>query len=253
MRAGARTRFENILFSNLVFDDVTGPISIGLDSFSRRRPDDTRPMTKGIVRNIAFNGIRATVVGTGRQHADLPFPSEYRTGETRTCITLNGVGDEFIENISFSDVHVTYEGGGTGAEAAVRAVPKIAGEYFEIGTPPAYGFYARNVRGLTLDNVRLEVREPDMRPAVVFDHVADAALTGLGAQGNPKAESLLRFIDARDVLLAGCRVLTPASVFLRAEGADCNGLVVDGGDLTKAAIPFALADGAAEESITHRD
>src|SRR5215216_2206849 len=50
---------ENITVSNLVMKDVTGPISIGLDSASRRRANDTAPVVKGVVRNITFNGIRA--------------------------------------------------------------------------------------------------------------------------------------------------------------------------------------------------
>src|SRR5207237_9242156 len=114
------------------------------------------PPHKGIVRNISVNGIRATVVAEGKQHADLPFKSEYRPGEMKSCIVLNGVGDEFLEDISFQDIHVTYEGGGTREEAAVRDVPKLAGEYFELGVLPAYGIYARNVRNLTLNNVRFE-------------------------------------------------------------------------------------------------
>ena len=251
MRAGARTRLENILFSNLVMKDVTGPVSIGLDSTSRRRPDDTRPHVPGIVRNIAFRGLRASVVATGRQHDDLTFESGFRPGETRTCFTLNAVGDEIMENISLSDVHVTYEGGGTPEEAA-REVPAIAGEYFEMGTPPAYGLYARNVRGLTLQNVRIEKTQPDARPAVVFDHVTDAAVTGLSAQGDPQAGSLLRFADARDVLLTATRVLTPAPVLLRAEGAASAGITIDGGDLAKAATPVSLGAGVPSAAVRLR-
>jgi hypothetical protein len=252
MRCGARTRFENITFSNLVMKNVTGPISIGLDSTSRRRPDDTRPLIKGVVRNIAFNGIRASVVAEGGQFADLPFPSEYRPGETRTCITLNGVGDDFLENISLTDVQVTYEGGGTAEEAAVRDVPKIAGEYFEVGTLPAYGLYARNVKGLMLHNVRFDVHRPDVRPAVVLDHVSDAALNGFSAQGNDNAESLLRLIDTRDVLLTACRVLTLTAVFIEAEGAACGEIVVDGGALSKAGRIVGVSRGASVDAIKVR-
>jgi len=176
------------------------------------------------------------------QFADLPFPSVYRDGETRTCITLNGVGADVLENISFTDIQVTYEGGGTAAEAALRDVPKVAGEYFEIGTLPAYGLYARNVRGLTLNQVRFEVREPDVRPAVVFDRVVDAVANGVSAQGNPHAESLWRITDTRDVLLSACRVVSSAAVFLRAEGAACAGIVIDGGDLAKAAELLELEE-----------
>jgi hypothetical protein len=77
----------------------------------------------------------------------MAFPQSYRPGETRQCIVLNALGDRVIENISFSDVHLTYGGGGT-AEEAAREIPQVAGEYFEMGTPPAHGLYARNVRGL---------------------------------------------------------------------------------------------------------
>ncbi len=176
----------------------------------------------------------------------------YREGEERTCITLNGVGDAFLENISFNDVHVTYEGGGTAEDARLRDVPKVAGEYFQIGPRPAYGLYARNVRGLTLNNVRFEVTRPDLRPAVIFDHVSDASVNGLVAQGNPDAESWLRFIATRDVLLTATRVLTPVAVALRVEGVDCAGIMIDGGDLWKAAKALAIADGATAGAVTWR-
>ncbi|MFL6335809.1 MAG: glycoside hydrolase family 28 protein [Pyrinomonadaceae bacterium] len=251
MRCGARSRFENITFSNLVLKDVTGPISIGLDSASRRRADDATPVVKGVVRNITFNGIRASVVAVGRQHADLPFKSEYRPGETRSCIVLNGAGDEFLEGISFQDVHVTYEGGGTPEEAA-REVPQMAGEYFETGTPPAYGLYARGVRGLTLNNVRLGVTTPDRRPAVVFERVSDVSVNGLAADGDPGAPALVRFADTRDVLLTASRLLTPAAVFLRVEGATSEGITVDGGDISKAAAPLSYGRGATAKAVKLR-
>ena len=247
MRCGANSRLENISFSNIIMKNVTGPISIGLDSTRRSNSAPTAAPT-GIVRNISFHSIRATVVAEGRQHEDLSWPQKFRPGETRTCITLNGVGSEFLENISFNDVHVTYEGGGTAQEAAAE-VPKIAGEYFEIGTPPAYGFYARNVRGLTLNNVRLEATTSDLRPAVVFDHVADASVNDLGAQGNSKADSLLRFIETRDVLLTAMRVLTPAAILLKLEGGATAGITVDGGDISKAAKPLAFSGGATPKAV----
>jgi hypothetical protein len=263
MRCGANSRLENISFNNLVMRDVTGPISIGLSSTRRRsttapsteptsNPATTRPFERGVVRNISFNAIRATVVAIGEQYEDMGFAQSYRPGETRTCVTLNGAGDDdVLENISLADVHVTYEGGGT-AEEASREVPKIAGEYFEIGTPPAYGLYARNVRGLTLHNVRVETTTPDLRPAVVFDHVQDAAVNGLSAAGNPQAPSVLRFTDSKDVLISAARVLSPASTFLRVEGESNESIVIDGGHLAKAAKPLAFARGANEKSVTLR-
>lgn len=164
---------------------------------------------------------------------------------------VNGVGDDLIENISFQDIHFTFEGGGTTAEAAAE-VPKIAGEYFEIGTPPAYGLYARNVRGLTLNNVRFELSKPDLRPAVDFENVADATISGLSAQANPNGRCLVRFTNTNDVLLAAARVLTSATTFLELVGANNSGITIDGGDLTKVAKPVIFSGGATPKAVRLR-
>jgi hypothetical protein len=250
-RFGARGRFENVSFSNLVMRNVTGPISIGLDSTRRNMATNTTPSQRGIVRNIKFNGIRAIVVAEGKQHADLPWPQKFRPGETRQCIVLNGVGEDFLENISFQDVHVTYEGGGTADEAA-REVPKIAGEYFEIGTPPSYGMYARNVRGLSLNNVRFEVTKPDLRPAIVFESVEDAGVCALSAEANQNAKALLQFTNVREISLSASRLLTAAAVFLKVIGPGSRNITIDGGDISKAAKPFVLSDGATTKAVKMR-
>ncbi len=272
MRCGPHSRFENIMFSNLIMKNVTGPISIGLGPQGpRRRPAATpgvaseapasappaatnesdAPSTPGVVRNISFNNIRATVVKPV-QLADVDFTSNYNPGEVFSCMVLNGMGDAYLENISFSDVHVTFPGGGTVEQGAVRDVPKVAGEYYAIGVPPAYALYARNVRGLTLHNVRFEMADADLRPAVVFDHVTDAAVNGMSVQGHPQAESLMRFIDTCDVLLTAARVLTPAAVFLRVEGAESHGIKIDGGDLSKAKKALTFKDNASAKSVNLR-
>ena len=264
MACRTNSRFENITFSNLIMRNVTGPITIGLQSTRRNATasaaspavaGSAAPATtpaRGIVRNIAFNGIRAWVAAEGQQFADMHWEQGYRDGERRTCITLNGVGDEFLENISLTDVHVIYEGGGTKEEAALRDVPKVAGEYFEIGPRPAYGLFARNVRGLTLHNVRFEFTKPDLRPAVIFDHVSDATVNALAVQGNPEAESVLRVIDSHDVLLSATRVTTPATVFLRVEGKENAGITVDGGAIEKAGKAVEFADGANPSAVKLR-
>jgi polygalacturonase len=260
MAGGPNARFENISFSNLVMNRVTGPISIGVRGAGDRLSATTNPPSTssvgpggpaGIARNISFRGIRATVVEP-EPLPDVPFPSGVRPGEMNSCIDLNAIGEGVLENITFDDVQITFSGGGTAEQAALRDVPKIAGEYFEIGVLPAYAIYARNVRGLMLSNVRFDVSAPDLRPALVFDHVQDAAINGFSAQGNADAESLLRFIGSRDVLMTAARVLSPAAVFLQVEGAESKGITVDGGDLSKAARTVAFQADAPQDSVKLR-
>lgn len=263
LRCGPGSRFENISFSNLIMRDVTGPISIGLGPQPRRpaqtpaanitetNTSATQRQKPGIVRNISFNGIRASVAKPV-QLSDVPFVSAYNPGEIFSCITLNGMDEGVLENISFHDVHVTFPGGGSAEHAAVRDVPKIAGEYYEMGIPPAYALFARNVRGLTLHNVRFEVATDELRPAAVFDHVTDAAINGFSLQGNERAESLLRFIETSDVLVSASRVLTPTAVFLQVEGAASKGITIDGGDLSKAVKPLSFKADAQQNSVKLR-
>jgi len=261
-------RFENISFSNLVLQDVTGPIhiSIGPGSAQKTAPDAAAPPVPStgaaqpaqsnrppaVVRNISFSNIHGTVVADPPQLEDVPFTSEIRPGEIRSCIVLNSFGDAILENISFNDIHLTFGGGGTAEEAARRDLPLVAGEYFMLGVIPSYGLYARNSRGLTLQNLRFMVSKPDLRPALIFDHVEDASINGLSVQGNPAAESVLRFIDTKQVLVSAVRVVKPAATFLQLEDTASEGITIDGGDLSKAASPTAFKNGATEKAVKLR-
>lgn len=258
--SSSMSQMENMTFSNLILKDVTGPIGIGFSGSSGRGREDggADPMSAPYVRNISFSNIRASVVAGPPAETEGQLIGRIYDGEQNSCITLNGVGEVFLENISLSDVHVCFAGGGTAEQAAKRDIPQIAREYFGVWAespvgPPAYGLFARNVKGLTMNNIRLEVANPDLRPAVIFDNVQDAVINGLSAQGNPGAESLMRFTDTKDVLLTACRATTPAAVFLQIEGSANENIKIDGGDLSKAASALAFNNGASKESVKLRE
>lgn len=243
------SHFENISFSNLVLSDVTGPISISIGG-RLKPPDDKIPV---IVRNISFSNIHGAVTtNPPAKLSEGTLGVGTRPGEGHSAIVLNSVNESILENISFDNVHLVFGGGGTAEEGARRNVPQVFGEYFTLGPIPAYGLYARNVRGLTLQNVRFEVSSPDLRPAVIFDHVNDAAINGFSVQGNTAAESVLRFVDSTQMLITAARVLTPCSTFLQLEGEGNDAVIIDGGDLSKAASPIALKSGATEKAVKLR-
>jgi len=256
------SRFENISFANLVLQQVTGPIHISLGPRTRQNqgvdeglqpavPRETRP--PAVARNISFSNIHGTVTTNPPQLPETTLTSDPRPGEGHSCITLNCIGDATMENISFDDIHLTFGGGGTEEDAARRDLPQIAGEYFMLGPMPAYGFYARNSHGLTLQNVRLQVSTPEMRPAIIFDQVEDVAVNGLSVQANPAAESALRCINSKQILLTASRLLSPAAVFLQLEGPGNADIKIDGGDLTKAVKVLAYKNGATEKAVRLRD
>lgn len=250
---------ENISFSNLVFDQVTGPIHISAGPRPPRNlagpseHHEAEPNSPAVVRNISFSNIHGTVTSNPPQLPESEVQGGYRPGEKMSCITFNCIGNATMENISLNDIHLTFGGGGTAEDAARRDLPEIAGEYFMLGPMPAYGLYARNVHGLTLQNIRFQVSAPDLRPALIFDHVEDAAINGIGVQGNSQAESVFRFVDTKQVLVTAARVLTPTPVFLQLEGSANQNIVIDGGDLFKSASPLTFKDGATEKAVKLRN
>jgi hypothetical protein len=248
------SRHENISFSNLILDNVTGPIHVAAGPRPPRDnpPPATAPAAPAVVRNISFSNIQGTVTTDPAQLTEASLTSGYRPGEGHSCITLNCVGGAVMENISLENVHLTFGGGGTQEDAARRDLPQLAGEYFMMGPMPAYGLYARNVHGLTLQDIRFQVSSPDLRPALIFDHVEDASINGFSVQGNPQAESVVRFIDSRQTLFTAVRVLGQAAVFLQLEGADNEAITIDGGDLSQAAAAIACKNGATEKSVKLR-
>jgi polygalacturonase len=63
----------------------------------------------------------------------------------------------------------------------VPEMPRVYPESSLFGILPAYGIYARHVKGLTVDNVDITFKTEDERPAVVLDDVNTATFTGFTA------------------------------------------------------------------------
>ena len=88
MRFSAGARIENVSFAQSGDAECYGA---DLDRAGLELPaggECSGPPAKGMVRNLTFQGIRATVVSEGGQYADMPFRNNFRPGETRSCITL---------------------------------------------------------------------------------------------------------------------------------------------------------------------
>ena len=257
MQVEKGSRMENMIFSNLVMNNVTGPIYIGLGTVPRNSTRPSETSAGGVVRNIMFRGIQA-IVAAAPDLKDYPYTQgtpidDVYAGEHRTCIDLTAFTGQFLENITLSDINITFAGGGSTQEAALREVPQVSGaEYFGLGVLPAYGMYARNVRGLRLNNVRFDLAAPDLRPALVLDGSEDISINGFSAVGNSSAEALLRFINTRDALLTACRLLTPCPAFLQVEGAASDRITLVASDLSRAESAVVLSRGARKEAVGTR-
>jgi len=239
---GAQMR--DMTFSNIVMDNVVGPISLRLAGWAMGAAniwavfDDSR-WEEGKLQNILFDNIRGRAA-----------PSAWKSG-----ISITGAGRAKPEQITFSNIDISFPGGGTAEEGARREVPDLARDYPEcyiFGVLPAYGLYAHHAAGLTLHNVRFQLEGEDLRPALVCDDVRELELLGFKAEGNTRAESLLRLQNTRRAFISACRPLGAVGAFLRVEGEDAGEIVLRGNFLGGAGTAVKIA-GASPDAVANDD
>lgn len=211
-------RMSDMVFSNIVMDNVAGLISLRLAGWKTGADawavTDDSNWEAGRLENILFANIR------GRAR-------DVRLADLKLGMSITGTPKTRPRRIMFSNVDFTFPGGGTAQEAARRDVPeneRCCPECSMFGVLPAYGLYLRHAEEVVLNNVLFRLDAPDLRPAIVADDVEDLELAGFKAEGNAGAESLVRLRDARRVFINHCRPLNAVGAFLRVEGAASEGI-----------------------------
>jgi polygalacturonase len=79
-------------------------------------------------------------------------------------------------------------------------IPEMTREYPEpsmLGILPAYGVYARHVRGLKVTGLTLKYKVTDERPAIVLDDVADSEFLGIAAKTKREVPALVEVKDTK--------------------------------------------------------
>src|SRR5207302_6103504 len=84
------------------------------------------------------------------------------TGVYRAAISVESWAEAPITNVVFRNVSVEFDGGGK----AELAKQPMKGPGVDARPLPAWGFYARNVERVTLEDMRFSFREEDKRPAI---------------------------------------------------------------------------------------
>ena len=89
-------------------------------------------------------------------------------------IQVTGMEGHPIENVRLSNILLRFRGGGKKVD---ENYPELGEKYPEVakflGTCPAYGLFARHVRGLQLSDVTFILQQPDERPCIITNDVED--------------------------------------------------------------------------------
>jgi len=166
---------DRVTISNIVMRNVRCPIFVRLGNRARPYTDGVTRPPVGTLRNVTIQGVEAE-------------------GADKTGCPLSGLADHPIENLTLRDITLSFQGGGTAGTALEE--PEKYPEYRMFGPLPAFGMFARHIRGLRIDNVRCTSIAPDVRPAFFCDDVRD--LEVLGSSG-PARLNNVRTASLRDI------------------------------------------------------
>ncbi len=161
---------ENILVSNVIMDRVSGPIFIHLGERKRTYYAGQTAREAGALRGVTLRNIRGTVWEEGEPLWGFP---------RRAGIFISGIPGHFIENVRMEGIDLSFPGGGTEEEANRFDVPERIVDYPEFPpfTPyPAWGFYVRHAKNVSLKDIRIQTQTADARSPIVCD---DATLRSL--------------------------------------------------------------------------
>jgi len=223
---------DGIVVSDITMDGVGAPLFIRLGHRARPFKEGMDKPQVGALRNVTISNIEAR-------------------GASATGCALSGLPEAKIENVTLSNLRLSFAGGGT-AEEAKRVVPEHPDKYPEysmFGRLPAYGLYCRHIKGLRLANVQLLADTSDGRHALVFDDVNGVAVDQLSATPASGAKALLHFSDVQDALIRGCRSIGKVDLFLQVEGATSEGIMLLGNDLANAETVYKTGEDTREAIV----
>ena len=223
---------DRVTLSNLTIKGVTVPIFMRLGNRARLYEENQSKPDVGTFRNVIVSNVVATDCSS-------------------VGCSITGLPGHAIENVTLSNIHLGFEGGGV-REDASRHVPEKPTSYPEstmFGTLSAYGFFCRHVRGLTFHNLHLDTTAPDRRHALVFDDVNEAVLDDLEAPFTAGAVGMIRCTNSQNVSIRNCRPPKGTELFLSLRGSQTDKILLMSNDLSRVKDIADFAEGAPESAL----
>jgi len=213
---GAHLR--NVQISDITMVNVRTPMLLRLGSrlsVFRKGKDSQQPT--GSLENVVIKNVKAQAAAK----AQLTPPSG---------ILITGVPGFYITNVTLENIEINLAGGGT-VENARQQVPEAVDKYPEVKTfgplVPAYGVWARHVKGLKLVNITLHLDSNDRRPAFICEDGQDIELSGWKIPATSGAPSILRLENVEKAHIHNMEVKGSADVLVKVEGNNSKSIQVE--------------------------
>jgi hypothetical protein len=104
-----------------------------------------------------------------------------------TACTISAVPGHFVEDMTFSNVHIWYQGGAD-PEYAKLTPPEFEKDYPEpwmFGPNPSKGFFIRHAKNIRFNDVHFHYERPDTRPLFVETDTQNIIYTNITTDNEP--------------------------------------------------------------------
>jgi polygalacturonase len=214
---GAHLR--NVEISDITMDEVRTPMLFRLGSRGSvfRKGQDTQQPT-GTFENVVIRNVKAKAAA----NAQLMPP---------TGILITGVPGHYITGLTLENIEIDLAGGGTAGHAR-QVVPEAVDQYPEVKTfgprVPAYGVWARHVKGLKLKNITFLLAGNDVRPALICEDGQDIEVSGWKVPATTGSQAIFRLDQVSGASITANQVKGNAETLVRLEGSQNKSIRVSG-------------------------
>lgn len=200
---------EQVVIDNITMYNTLTPIFI---RYGKRRNSSAISSMKGIV----ISNITATA------------------NSLMSC-SITGIPGQYAENIKLSHILLNCPGGGL-QEQTTRIIPEKENSYPEnkiFGADlPAYGFFVRHIKHLTMEDIQFNLGSKDDRYALVFDDCRDIKLDKVNSVAHQSKSAYIYINRVHNFLVSGFSADDEIPLFLKDTG-ESSDIKLIGNDFTR--------------------
>lgn len=232
---------DRVVFSNITMHNANGSIFIKADN---RQKDKFAQIRNVIISNIIADGIGAWKPDASEKYNKENF-------DERIGMVISGNEKCKVENVTLSNIHLQFVGGGNVQYAQTTLVDKQANgypDYHSWGVTPAYGINCNYVTNIRFKDIVIDAIKEDARPALYFENSKNIVLDGIQTKVWPTAPAYVRFNHIDNAYITNNRPYTAKIPYALFEG-KVKDVSLSSNDLTKVSTPFIKKDTVDEKQI----
>ena len=212
---------DGINISGVVIEGTEVPLFIRLGNRARKYTAEQSAPDMGVLRNLMITNVAATSVG-------------------KTGCSISGLAGHPVQNIIISGIRISFAGGRKKEEVDV-IIPELEDQYPEaimFGILPAYGFFIRHAENIHLENIMLQVRDPEERIPLIAEDAKQLKISGMEAYSCENTPSFIRLVNCKDAVIHENYMGYPAQAFLEVIGPETKDIRRSGNFIPKCVPPI---------------